>query len=144
MHIRPPLVRFDLVMKNRIIASALAAFVAALTASACEGGHHRHDRDERDRLEQVCKQYASCQACTPVSGCGWCQTGVGQGTCAADPDECAGAAAFSWTWNPSGCVAAPATPDRGASAIPDAGGATTASPSPDRGEDAAVDAGTDQ
>jgi hypothetical protein len=65
--------------------------------------------DEKVRLEPFaapsrasCGAYASCSACTPVVGCGWCDNADGTGTCATSPDACAGAA-FSWTWDPSGC-----------------------------------------
>jgi hypothetical protein len=129
MHIRSRLVRFHPAMKKRIIATALAAVVGGLAGSACEG-HHHHEKGERDRLEDACRQLTSCQTCTPVSGCGWCQTGVDEGTCAADPDECSGAAAFSWTWNPSACVV---TPDGAAPAVPDAASTVAA---PDDGADA--------
>lgn len=57
-----------------------------------------------------CEQYTSCGTCTPVLGCGWCWVGD-KGLCAADPDQCATAATFSWTWESSGC---PAAPDAGA------------------------------
>jgi hypothetical protein len=38
-----------------------------------------------------------------VYGCGWCSTSSGS-ACLSDPDECAGAAQFSWTWEPTGCT----------------------------------------
>jgi hypothetical protein len=118
-------------MKKHIFASALFALVTAAMASACDDGGHRYGR--RGPSESFgCGQYASCGACTPVDGCGWCQTGVGQGMCADDPNECAGAAAFSWTWDPSGCFAgADASVSPPPASTPEApdGAAGSASPS---------------
>ncbi|MGO8997333.1 MAG: hypothetical protein ACLQVI_28795 [Polyangiaceae bacterium] len=72
-------------------------------ASACNGSVSGYEYG--GWRGDPCGQYASCGTCTPVMGCGWCTTGVNQGMCASDPNECAGAAAFSWTWNASGCFA---------------------------------------
>jgi hypothetical protein len=49
-----------------------------------------------------CGSYTTCSTCTPVPGCGWCFNHV-RGTCAASPDECAGASSFAWTWDLIGC-----------------------------------------
>ena len=51
---------------------------------------------------QNCAAYVTCGTCTPVLGCGWCSVGAA-GVCVTDPDQCAGAPAFSWTWVQSGC-----------------------------------------
>jgi hypothetical protein len=59
-----------------------------------------------------CRSYTSCGTCTPVLGCGWCDFGR-SGACVSDPDQCAVATSFSWTWESKGC---PATPDAGAAA----------------------------
>lgn len=67
-----------------------------------------------------CEQLSTCETCTPVLGCGWCQSGD-KGICVADPDRCAGAASFSWTWELAFC---PAELDGGA----DARGAATDAP----------------
>jgi hypothetical protein len=95
-------------MKKHILASALVVFIGGSLAAACDnggfgtgyfpaGGTSAFHGDHR------CGEQTSCGSCTPIEGCGWCQTGVGQGMCAADPNECAGSTAFSWTWDPSGC-----------------------------------------
>jgi hypothetical protein len=51
----------------------------------------------------TCSQYTSCFTCTPAVGCGWCSKSDGTGMCATNPNECANAKAFNWTWDPSGC-----------------------------------------
>jgi hypothetical protein len=110
-------------MKKGILALSV---MLGLSLSACNdrGGHHERS-GPGNRVDHECRQYSSCDRCTPVAGCGWCTTGVGEGLCAADPNECAGAAAFSWTWDPSGCFGAPA--DAGV-AQPEDAAATTAIP----------------
>jgi hypothetical protein len=62
-----------------------------------------------------CQQFTSCGTCTPVLGCGWCWSGS-KGTCVSEPNECANAPTFEWTWESAGCPAgdAGATPDGGA------------------------------
>jgi hypothetical protein len=50
-----------------------------------------------------CQQQAACETCTPVYGCGWCETNDGKGACVSNPSECARATAFYFTWEPSGC-----------------------------------------
>jgi hypothetical protein len=59
-----------------------------------------------------CQQLASCETCTPVLGCGWCQSGD-KGICVDDPNDCARATSFSWTWELAFC---PAELDGGADA----------------------------
>ena len=94
--------------------------MGGVVASACddEGGYYNNGYwpNAGGRFEYRCSEYLSCGTCTPIDGCGWCQTGVGEGMCVADPNECAGSAAFSWTWNPSGCFAPPVAEDAGAAA----------------------------
>jgi hypothetical protein len=108
-------------MKKRILGGALVALVTTLMASACDDGGYSYERGGDD-YDYGCRRFTSCGTCTPVDGCGWCQTGVGKGLCAADPDECAGATAFSWTWDPSGCTATPAgDADAGGVTIVDSG-----------------------
>jgi hypothetical protein len=62
----------------------------------------------------ACRQYDSCETCTPVAGCGWCYKDDGTGMCADDPNDCAAATAFRWTWEPTGCRV---TADAGVNAI---------------------------
>jgi hypothetical protein len=111
------------VMKKQVLTCALVATLAAMAASACDGGSGYVDERERGNGGS-CEQYASCGTCTPVSGCGWCTTSTGQGLCAADPNECAGASDFNWTWDPSGCLV---TADAGVAAS--TGGGDGAAPS---------------
>jgi hypothetical protein len=130
-------------MKKHLLASALVIFIGALLTSACDSDDSGYVyAGGGGSLERYCAHFVTCGTCTPVDGCGWCQTGVNQGMCAADPNECAGATAFSWTWDPSGCF-----PETDASApdasegppaidaassgplpIPDDGGASDADP----------------
>jgi len=49
-----------------------------------------------------CRQYGSCDECTPIYGCGWCTYGQRQGVCLGNPDECR-TQQFTWTWEPRGC-----------------------------------------
>jgi hypothetical protein len=52
-----------------------------------------------------CRRFASCGACTPIRGCGWCSHGQdGGGICLRDPIECPGPQ-FTWTWEPVACGA---------------------------------------
>jgi hypothetical protein len=82
-----------------------------------------------------CEQLSSCATCTPVLGCGWCQSGD-KGICVADPDQCARVASFSWTWELAFC---PAEPDGGADAHGGAGDAA-GEPANDATSDRASDA----
>jgi len=60
-----------------------------------------------------CQRFTSCSTCTPVLGCGWCQSGD-KGICLSDPDECAAQTSFSWTWERAFCPLEGAPPDGGA------------------------------
>ena len=53
-----------------------------------------------------CRRFTSCDTCTPVLGCGWCQMGT-KGACVDQPNACAGVSNFYWTWELSGCPPAP-------------------------------------
>jgi hypothetical protein len=121
-----------IVMKRRIYASLLAGLLGllgAVTVSACDDNAD-YGYAYGGAGGPGCRQYTTCGACTPVLGCGWCQTGVGKGMCADDPNDCAGATAFSWTWDPTGCFAPIADasvtiPDAATSPAPDAAVADT-------------------
>jgi hypothetical protein len=104
---------------NRLIAGTLGAAAVALAIGACDDGGHRDMGYGQGGANGFCQQYLSCGTCTPVVGCGWCATGAGgEGTCAADPDECATATKFYWTWEPTGCRSGP---DAGVGPASDAG-----------------------
>jgi hypothetical protein len=121
-------------MKRRIYASLLGSLLGALSLSACDSGDD-YSYAYGYGAGAECRQYTPCGTCTPVMGCGWCQSGVGKGMCADDPNDCAGASAFSWTWDPSGCFA----PIADASvSIPEAASTTP----PDTGTSPTVDAGS--
>jgi hypothetical protein len=136
----PRCARFPRAMTKSILALLLSASAVALLASACsdDSSGYEYSRGWRG-YEDGCHQYASCGSCTPVAGCGWCTTGVGQGMCAADPNECAGAQAFSWTWDPSGCFAPPV--DAGVVAPVDAAANVPVSPTDAAAVPAQVDSG---
>ncbi len=74
----------------------------------------------------MCASYASCGACTPVPGCGFCfsASSRGGGACTSDPTTCAPSL---WTWDPTGCglLAHPTVADGGASST-DASDASSA------------------
>jgi hypothetical protein len=99
----------------------VALGTAVLALVACDSGGY-YDNGAGSGYYDYCQQFATCGACTPVLGCGWCTYGNAQGVCLSDPDFCT-TQQFSWTWEPKGC-----------SAGGDAGTTT---------EDSAVDAGTD-
>ena len=131
--------------RNRFLgALCFSAFGLAVSVVACDD--HGHHGGGGWASEDPCNQLTTCGTCTPVNGCGWCATSSGQGLCASDPDECDNASAFSWTWNPSGCVTpvdagaiTVGTADAGASST-DAGPSPTPTPA-DAGPTAALDAG---
>jgi hypothetical protein len=104
------------------------AFLFSLVAAACsDTGSRRHFAQSYGPYG--CRQFTSCGACTPILGCGWCTIGGG-GMCVDDPNDCAAAASFQWTWEPTGC---PAANDAGTAG--DAAGEANAST--DAGVDAA-------
>jgi hypothetical protein len=122
----------------RIATAALSVSLLGLVFAACEsrGGAYYSGPGPYAAYDE-CKRFASCAACTPVVGCGWCQQADGKGLCAADPDECA-STDFSWTWDPGGCSSS----DGGVSSLeagPDAADATGTLDSADGG-----DAGADE
>lgn len=81
-------------------AFALLGLGLVVTVVACEndgGYYYRGGRLGR------CEAATTCQTCTPLYGCGWCSFPNGDGACVDDPDYCAGAKAFSWTWEADGC-----------------------------------------
>lgn len=117
-------------MKRRIYASALVGLLGTLTASACDSNSDYGNGYGGDPA-YYCRQYTSCGTCTPVLGCGWCQTAGGKGMCADDPNDCAGATAFSWTWEPSGCSVTIADASVSSSAPRDAAPSIPPSPTVD-------------
>ena len=98
---------------------AFLALFVVLAASACidssNGGGGGYSYGPVD-----CRRFTSCATCTPVLGCGWCQVGT-KGACFDQPNACAGASNFYWTWELNGCPAAPGGDiDAGGSPAPDA------------------------
>jgi|SRR5450432_3771520 Plexin repeat len=94
-------------MKLSILSLFLAAFCSVSCFQPDDSGPPRGGRSEG---AFSCERFTSCDTCTPVLGCGWCQAGD-KGICAADPDQCAQVASFSWTWERAFC---PAEADAGA------------------------------
>ncbi|HEY2902334.1 MAG TPA: hypothetical protein VGL59_17260 [Polyangia bacterium] len=96
----------------------------------------------RGYFPATCRKFANCDSCTMALGCGWCQSGV-HGLCTSDPDQCANATTFSWTWEATGCPGAPAdggAADGGTSVEPAADGGTAVDATSDVATDAGVDA----
>jgi len=93
----------------------LAALAGAFCSSSCFSSDYGPPAGGYDQ-RFPCSQFTSCETCTPVLGCGWCQAGT-KGLCAPDPDSCARTESFSWTWELAFC---PAELDGGASASADA------------------------
>jgi len=88
----------------RTVVSSVAVSFVALLFGACaneSGGGPPSYWGGADYAAD-CSQFASCNACTPINGCGWCYNSDGTGTCAASPDQCP-TQSFSWTWDPDGC-----------------------------------------
>jgi Plexin repeat len=98
-------------MKYQMRAQIFGVLLGAFCSLSC---YAPDDGSRSGRYERgvSCEQFTSCSACTPVLGCGWCQAGD-KGLCAEDPDACARAASFSWTWELATC---PAAVDAGADA----------------------------
>jgi hypothetical protein len=84
---------------------ATIAVALAHSVGGCDdgGGYGGYGRGYGGGGWSDCAQYTTCAACTPVQGCGWCESSNGSGLCAGDPNACGGAQQFSWTWDPSGC-----------------------------------------
>jgi hypothetical protein len=122
-------------MKYRLLAACLWA-AGALGAFSCysDDGPPPGPREQPFR----CEQMATCGSCTPVLGCGWCQSGD-KGICVSDPHRCARAETFTWTWELAFC---PVAPDAGAgdASIPDAASDASAWPDATPASDAASDA----
>jgi len=120
---------------TRFLATALLTSVIAVTLGACgdnDDGAYSHGGG--GGYATTCSAYTTCGSCTPVSGCGWCFSGA-TGACAPDPDSCASASEFTWTWDPSGC------PDVDASVVPlDAGAVASPKASPSNEASTPLDA----
>jgi hypothetical protein len=86
-------------MRRRL--GILTVVAAALALLACEDGRYYESRVPYGRV--ACGQLTSCDVCTPVLGCGWCQLASGSGVCTDGPDDCPPAPLASWTWEPVGC-----------------------------------------
>jgi hypothetical protein len=90
-------------MKHLKGAAGSLLSIAVLILGACDQGTTEAPAEPTPPAPMGCRQYTTCSACTPVSGCGWCYLANGTGRCAGDPDECARSTEFAWTWDPSGC-----------------------------------------
>jgi hypothetical protein len=97
-------------MKHHLAAALLLGSLCSASCYEPDGGYASPSTGFHDR--GFCEQFTSCGTCTPVLGCGWCQSGS-KGLCAPDPDRCDQAASFSWTWELDFC---PAEPDGGVDA----------------------------
>jgi hypothetical protein len=88
-------------MKRRLGILTFVAAALALLAGACDDGRYYDTRGPYGRV--ACGQLTTCDVCTPVLGCGWCQLASGGGVCTDGPDDCPPAPLASWTWEPVGC-----------------------------------------
>src|SRR5512140_192389 len=89
---------------KRVFATLITATLLALIAGACDD-EPRHRDYGYGYGNPHCGQYATCGACTPALGCGWCMTGGSAGLCVDDPGNCPAATTVGWTWDPVGCHA---------------------------------------
>jgi hypothetical protein len=80
--------------------------VFALTVGGCIADDGSGSNGTNTADPYGCQRHTTCGSCTPVLGCGWC-TIADKGLCVADPDQCAAAPAFQWTWELSGCPPVP-------------------------------------
>jgi len=99
-------------MKYHMKAQILAVLLGAFCSLSCFSPDDGYAPGQYEQRRSPCEQLTSCATCTPVLGCGWCQAGD-KGLCAEDPNACARAASFSWTWELATC---PAELDAGADA----------------------------
>jgi hypothetical protein len=110
-------------MKHHLI----AALVSVIGLSSCydtSDGYYGPPPGSSDGRPR-CERFTSCATCTPVLGCGWCQSGD-KGMCTSAPNHCADAVTFSWTWELAYCPAEPDAGTAGWSSVPP-------NPSPDGG-----------
>ena len=108
----------------RAIGMALV-WAAPLVLTACDDGGYSDGYGAS--YYAFCRQFTSCDDCTPIYGCGWCTYGNRQGVCLSDPDECR-TAQFTWTWEQRYC-----------SAVEDAGVTTSDAATSDTGGEASTD-----
>ena len=87
-------------MIGRIAIVTLVGAALAVVSACDDGGYYDH-RGPRGRM--ACGQLTTCDVCTPVLGCGWCQLASGGGVCTDGPDDCPPLPLASWTWEPVGC-----------------------------------------
>ena len=142
-------------MQRLLVIVALGISVVACSSHDEEYEHSHGSYPRRD----LCSEQLTCDTCTPVMGCGWCQLENGKGKCASGPSACG--ATFRWNWEPEACPVTPKV-DAGASDVPiasdaapeaesDAAPAETATESDaapaetesDAAEETAADAGTE-
>ncbi|HSZ82887.1 MAG TPA: hypothetical protein VLA14_11425 [Polyangia bacterium] len=85
---------------------AFAALIGALCSLGCDAPYGDGGSSPRGHgPRSFCARFTTCGTCTPVLGCGWCQSGS-KGLCAEDPDVCEGAESFSWSWESATCPGA--------------------------------------
>jgi hypothetical protein len=131
-------------MKYRLLAAICGALCLTSCIDSSGPGDYGPPPDYSTGERARCERFTSCATCTPVLGCGWCQSG-NKGLCTSEPNRCGDAVSFSWTWELDFC---PAAPDGGSapwSAVPptaptaDAGATGTdgSTTSPDGGATAA-------
>jgi hypothetical protein len=123
-------------MKRRLGILTIVAAALALLAGACDDGRYS-DYSSRPYGRVACGQLTTCDVCTPVLGCGWCQLASGGGVCTEGPQDCPPAPLASWTWDPIGCHHDAGSPADASVTSPDSG----ASPPPPPTNDASVDTG---
>jgi hypothetical protein len=88
-------------MKRRAGIGTASLVLAALgvLVGACDDGNYYY----YPRGHITCGQLTTCEVCTPVVGCGWCQLAGGGGVCTDGPGDCPPTPLASWTWEPTGC-----------------------------------------
>ena len=93
-------------MKPHVITSVLVPVLLSALAGcfAPDGDGGSRSFEPSGSEGSPCRRFTTCGSCTPVLGCGWCSSGD-KGMCADQPNECAGAMSFAWTWESSGCPA---------------------------------------
>jgi hypothetical protein len=109
---------------HRFVGAFILASFAGVSIGACSDSSSGGGYGYAYGSANSCSQYTTCGSCTPVQGCGWCFNTSG-GACASDPDQCASANEFTWTWNADGCPGVDASVGAVDSGAPEAASMTT-------------------
>jgi hypothetical protein len=96
-------------MVRQLAATGLASalLLASFALGACGDDHMREGHGGSyggagGGYDDPCAGYTSCDTCTPIVGCGWCERSDGTTACLSGPQLCS-TYEFRWTWEPAAC-----------------------------------------